>query len=722
MAYMEHQIRKLPFSVQKKLADSLNKPNSPRNWKSLISVMPNNMYSPEEVSAFEMETMRMGGHSAMSLLTDLGQRCKTVRQLVVWLKKIENDTALDILEYHEEVQIIEQPRSQPVRASGSVTLRCKATGYPTPQYQWLKDGAKLPDGVDEELTIECVKMSDSGKYKCIVHNRFNAEESNTVELQVLPSPVPNVTNAGHIKPPQAKNPPVIIQHPQSCFVPIGHQFDLQCEVLESPVAYQWYKDGFVLVGETRAVLSFQSFHYRHEGNYSCRVENSEGDALSNVATLEGADALGRDGYHPLYNQSVIARSPQLTQRATDKIALVIGNRDYVHLPIDESPLVHTCSDAKMLASILRKPEMGFKVISLMNLTRDEMNEALRMFYSLLGEGVYGLVYFAGHGFEQGGQNYLVPVDTGDWVPEKAVCAQRILDEMSRFRTELMVFLLDICRKMPIVDTSFALESYEFPVSAQAVMGFATCPQSEAYERRQDPNGMYMKHLLKHVMSDVKVEDVLHQVAADVEAEVKTNKWVARQRPQYHTTTTKNFSLCDPICPDLHSDGRQKLWHDIHKLPQKRDIKIESGIRIEISFEHLNWLSNAIRLCLRVTDLGEAAICEPSLVLEHLPRDVQQPHFHPSTTNILRQVVQKSPEVQDGTVARCLPTSSEQERPARCPVESISDIYNIQRLKQPLALTITIKYSLKGSHVERTKHTVEVFNCKEFGIAAAFFKD
>ena len=39
------------------------------------------------------------------------------------------------------------------------------------------------------------------------------------------------------------------------------------------------------------------------------------------------------------------------------------------------------------------------------------------------------------------------------------------------------------------------------------------PHSEAYERRQDPNGMYMKHLLKHVMNDVKVEDVLHQVAA-----------------------------------------------------------------------------------------------------------------------------------------------------------------------------------------------------------------
>ena len=128
----------------------------------------------------------------------------------------------------------------------------------------------------------------------------------------------------------------------------------------------------------------------------------------------------------------------------------------MRLPLNESPLVHTCNDAKMLASILRTREMGFKVISLMNLTLDEMNQALNIFYSLLGSGVYGLVYFAGHGFEEGGQNYLVPVDSvGDWVPEEAVCAQRILDEMNRYHTELIVFLLDICRKRWVVHSGIA---------------------------------------------------------------------------------------------------------------------------------------------------------------------------------------------------------------------------------------------------------------------------
>lgn len=719
MAYMGYQIRKLPYGILKSLSDQLNIPG-PRDWKNLISVMPSDMYTSTQVGVFQMEAMRLGGSPAMSLLVDLGQQCKTVRQLVVWLKKIGNDGALEILDYTEEVEITEQPKSQHTRFGRSVTFRCKAQGFPNPQHQWYKDSVIIPDGIGEELYIAHVEMSDSGTYECIVSNRINALKSNKVELQVLPAPVTNGLDIHHIQLPQAKHPPVIIRHPQSCYVPVGKPFGLSCEVLDSPVVYQWHKDGFLLLGQTKPVLTFQPFYYRHEGNYSCRVENSAGDALSNIATLE---ALIPDGYGPLNEQSAGRGIPDhLAQKATDKIALVIGNRDYVHLPMDESPLVHTCSDAKMLASILRKPEMGFKVISLINLTRDEMNEALCMFYSLLGEGVYGLLYFAGHGFEQGGQNYLVPVDTADWIPEKAMCAQKVLEEMNRYRTELIVFLLDICRKRATVETSFTLECHDFPHDAQAVLGFATSPQSEAYERRQDPNGIYMKHLLKHVTNDMKVEDVLHKVAGDVEGEVKTNQWIERQRPQYHTTTTKSYSLRDQIVPDQLSERRQKLWHDIHRLPQKREIDIDSGIWIELFFEHLNWLSNAVVICLRVAKMGEATVCDASLNYESLPSDVQKIHFHPTTTNILRQVVQKSPEAENGVSARSWRDGAGQDTPSKSPVERISDIYNIQRLKQPLGLTITVKYVLNGSREERTKHIVQVFHSKEFGIAAAFSKE
>ena len=67
----------------------------------------------------------------------------------------------------EEVKIIKQPKSQLVRVGGTVTLRCRATGYQAPQYQWIKDGAKLPDRIDKELTLNPLTLYDSGNDFCL---------------------------------------------------------------------------------------------------------------------------------------------------------------------------------------------------------------------------------------------------------------------------------------------------------------------------------------------------------------------------------------------------------------------------------------------------------------------------------------------------------------------------------------------------------------------------
>ena len=85
------------------------------------------------------------------------------------------------------MNIIKQPQSQQVRMGGTVTLRCKATGYPAPQYQWVKEGAGLLNEIDEEMTLDPVTMYDSGKYFCLVSNQVNAEKSDAVDLEVLPS-------------------------------------------------------------------------------------------------------------------------------------------------------------------------------------------------------------------------------------------------------------------------------------------------------------------------------------------------------------------------------------------------------------------------------------------------------------------------------------------------------------------------------------------------------
>ena len=84
------------------------------------------------------------------------------------------------------MEITEQPKSQPVRAGGSIILRCRAKGFPKPQYQWYKDNQLIQDGIDMELTIGHAEMKDSGTYKCIVSNQTETVKSNPVEVQVLP--------------------------------------------------------------------------------------------------------------------------------------------------------------------------------------------------------------------------------------------------------------------------------------------------------------------------------------------------------------------------------------------------------------------------------------------------------------------------------------------------------------------------------------------------------
>ncbi|EDO37443.1 predicted protein [Nematostella vectensis] len=660
--------------------------------------------------------MRMGGSPTECLLQDMRTKCRTVKQLVSYLELMEHSEALELLKPDEPPVITEQPMSLPVQEGLKLELTCRATGFPPPQYQWVKNGAELPYGCDSTLTIDRVSRQDQGKYFCIISNRIGSVKTYEVEVNVLR--VQRHEQEEETPLPESSSLPYITQQPQSALIPIGHRYHLTCGT-KGPVKFQWFKDGFRLHEGQRPNLHFPTFNFQDEGNYTCRVSNTAGNALSATATLQALpDQLDINaGQHP-----DVGRSMELSQTAADKVALVIGNRDYINLPEDGSPLVHSCSDAQRLASVLRKNSMNFKVVSMVNLTRVEMDKAINLFLDLLGENVYGLLYFAGHGFEEQGQNYMVPIDAErDWAPDEAVCVQKVFEMMHARGTQLNIFLLDICRKRAVTSQAYKMETYSFPFDAQLVTGYATCKGSDAYERKSDSNGIYMKHLLNNITLDVKVEDVLHRVAADVEDEVAMDEYTERQRPQYDSKTSSSFSLRDPVDPKLspqeEREQRSGIWLELHRLPEKHVIE-HRGCRVEVRFEHTNWLSNVIVVCLRVLELGETKICDASLSLRNLPQDFQDCHFHPSTTNILRQVVPR--EYQDEIRARTWKIDSSPEKePAPVPVERISEIYNIQRLKKNLTLTIKLKYVLRGCEEPESKYEIKAFNIKEFGIAMAF---
>ncbi|KFP32953.1 Mucosa-associated lymphoid tissue lymphoma translocation protein 1, partial [Colius striatus] len=124
-----------------------------------------------------------------------------------------------------------------------------------------------------------------------------------------------------------------------------------------------------------------------------------------------------------------------------KIALLVGNNHYQHHPNLMAPV----TDVFELSLLLE--QLGFQVVSLLDLNKAEMVAAVSRFLQLLGKGVYAVFYYAGHGYEHLGRNYMVPVDAPQpYAPENCISVQRILQKMQQQQTALNLILLDTCRK------------------------------------------------------------------------------------------------------------------------------------------------------------------------------------------------------------------------------------------------------------------------------------
>jgi uncharacterized caspase-like protein len=132
-----------------------------------------------------------------------------------------------------------------------------------------------------------------------------------------------------------------------------------------------------------------------------------------------------------------------------RIALVIGNSSYA-----EAPLVNPVNDAKLMSDTLR--ELGFDVIERTDADQDAIQLSIfelqdRLFEA--GKDAVGLFFYAGHGVQVGGQNYLIPLNTNikkeREVAVKAVSAGFILGQMEAAGNRMNIIILDACRNNPL---------------------------------------------------------------------------------------------------------------------------------------------------------------------------------------------------------------------------------------------------------------------------------
>ncbi|MEI6208069.1 MAG: SUMF1/EgtB/PvdO family nonheme iron enzyme [Desulfuromonadales bacterium] len=133
-----------------------------------------------------------------------------------------------------------------------------------------------------------------------------------------------------------------------------------------------------------------------------------------------------------------------------RVALVIGNGSYRYT--DSMPkLANPANDADDMAAALRR--FGFEVVARKNLSKEEMDEAITDFGRRIANSDAALFYYAGHGLQVKGQNYMVPVDANidseAKVPYRTVNVNQLLEEMDSSKSRVNIVILDACRNNPI---------------------------------------------------------------------------------------------------------------------------------------------------------------------------------------------------------------------------------------------------------------------------------
>ena len=219
-----------------------------------------------------------------------------------------------------------------------------------------------------------------------------------------------------------------------------------------------------------------------------------------------------------------------------RLALVIGNADY-----PEAPLRNPVNDARAMTKSLQA--LGFEVISLENADRQAMERAMVAFTSRLTKDSAGLFYYAGHGIQARGRNYLIPVNAKLTSEAQArfdtVGVSELMEELEFAGNRLNVVILDACRNNPFERRmrggSRGLAAID--AATGTLIAYATAPGSVARDG-EGRNGVYTEELL-HALAvpGLKVEEVFKQVRVNV-----SKRTAGQQVPWESSSLTGDFVI------------------------------------------------------------------------------------------------------------------------------------------------------------------------------------
>ena len=230
--------------------------------------------------------------------------------------------------------------------------------------------------------------------------------------------------------------------------------------------------------------------------------------------------------------------------ADGRVALVVGNSTYAHI----GSLPNTQNDAADMSATLRR--LGFEVTTELDADRVELTEALRRFTRRSAGADVSLVFYAGHGIEMDGVNYLVPVDARLERDVDVRCETVTLDDLlvSTAGASLRLVILDACRNNPLARSmqrtaasrsvsggSFG-DLNEDLLGDETLVAYAAATGTTAADGR-GRNSPYTAALLSHLETPLEILTLFRRVRAQVLA--STN---GAQRPHEYQSLVREHYL------------------------------------------------------------------------------------------------------------------------------------------------------------------------------------
>ena len=251
-------------------------------------------------------------------------------------------------------------------------------------------------------------------------------------------------------------------------------------------------------------------------------------------------------FRPVFRNAILAAGVLLGSHAAlaeNRVALVIGQSNYRAVV----PLPNPANDAKAVSKLLG--DAGFDVQSAADLSQNELRAEISDFAAKVaakGPDTVALVFYAGHGMQIDGENYLVPVDVDPKreadIPLQAVRLNDVLNTLTSVPSKMRILLLDACRNDPFAELNKTAGRGLAIVDAKTgapgtFVSFSTSPGAEAEDGDGADSPYTSALLLAAKEQGLSIEDTFRHVRVSV------NKATAgRQTPWDSSSLTDEFSF------------------------------------------------------------------------------------------------------------------------------------------------------------------------------------